>query len=108
MQLRLAVLGDVELLVRAELADNVSYTRTEDGVRAQVTSFITDGGARVAAVDGLEVGAIMWRVRDLATVEEKSVFREIDRGVFPADGCFAEIFQLWWIPATVDAELRAS
>jgi hypothetical protein len=31
MQLRLAVLGDVELLVRAELADNVSYARTEDG-----------------------------------------------------------------------------
>jgi GNAT superfamily N-acetyltransferase len=98
MELRLAVLGDLELLVRAEFADDVSYARTEDGVRAQVVSFITDGGARVATVDGLEVGAIMWRIRDLATVDQKSVFHEIDRSVFPADGCFAEIFQLWVDP----------
>jgi hypothetical protein len=44
-----------------------------------VTSFITDGGARVAAVDGLEVGAIMWRVRDLATVGRRVTVRPTTR-----------------------------
>lgn len=57
-----------------------------------------EGGAHIAEVGGRSVGAILWRARDLATVEEGSVFRQIDRDVFPADGAFAEIFQLWVDP----------
>jgi len=106
VQIRRAVPADLETLIRIELEDEgvtASYRCAgEDDVEAtrrKLEPFVVDGGAQLAVDGGASIGAILWRIRDLAAVESWSVFREIDASVFPADGRFAEIFQLWVDPA---------
>jgi GNAT superfamily N-acetyltransferase len=94
---------DLEFLVDIELTDEgVTPGYRSDGdldrVRELIASFIDHDGAVVAVTRGARIGSILWRLRDLAGVESWSVFRELDRSCFPADGAFAEIFQLWVDP----------
>lgn len=102
MKLRSADLADVDLLVRVDLEDEgvtpgyrAPWGEAERAAhREQMRAFVRDGGAHIAELDG-PIGLILWRARALATVEAWSVFRTIDPAVFPVDGAFAEIFQLW-------------
>jgi ribosomal protein S18 acetylase RimI-like enzyme len=104
--IRRATVNDLELLVRVDLQDEgvtpgyrECWGEAERGAHRQlILSFISDGGASIADEDGLPVGAILWRIRHVELVEPRSVFRELDPSVFPADGAFAEIYQLWVDP----------
>jgi ribosomal protein S18 acetylase RimI-like enzyme len=50
-------------------------------------------------VGGQTVAVIMFRERNLATFDDATeVFGELDRSVFPPDGRFMEVFQLWVHP----------
>jgi len=102
-----ATLDELDLLVRIDLEDEgvtPGYRGTwgeeqAEAHRGLIRSFVIDRGAHVAEAGGAPVGAILWRARSLETVEEWSVFRRLDAGIFPPDGRFAEIFQLWVDPA---------
>jgi ribosomal protein S18 acetylase RimI-like enzyme len=110
-RLRRATLDDLDFLVRIDLDDEgvTPGYREEWGEveatqhRAKIKSFITgdDKGALIAESDSdKRIGAILWRYRD-ASKEDfavENVFREI-RSVFPPDGRFCEVFQLWVDPA---------
>jgi ribosomal protein S18 acetylase RimI-like enzyme len=106
VKLRNATLSDIDLLVRVDLEDEgvtagyrVAWGAAEaEAHREQIRSFVLDGGAHVSELDGVAAGIVLWRARTWATVEEWSVFRAIDPAVFPVDGAFAEIFQLWVDP----------
>lgn len=106
MEIRRGSADDLEFLVRADLQDEgvtPAYRQgwgepEREGHRQLILSFILDGGACVADEAGVPVGAILWRIRHLALVELESVFRAIARSVFPPNGAFAEVFQLWVDP----------
>jgi ribosomal protein S18 acetylase RimI-like enzyme len=105
-EIRRATANDLEFLVRVDLQDEGVTSGYRQGWgeaelkahRRLILSFILHDGARMAESDGLMVGAILWRVRRLELVDSESVFRAIDRSVFPPDGAFAEIYQLWVDP----------
>jgi ribosomal protein S18 acetylase RimI-like enzyme len=98
-----ATLADLDLLVRIDLEDEgvtpgTPITSNEEQTEAHrrlIRGFVIDHGAHIAEVHGAPVGAILWRPRSLDTVEDGSVFRQLDVAVFPSNGMFAEIFQLW-------------
>jgi ribosomal protein S18 acetylase RimI-like enzyme len=106
LEIRRATADDFELLVRVDLQDEgvtpgyrTGWGEAErESHRQLILSFILDAGAFIADGDGLPVGAILWRIRQFELVERGSVFRELDASVFPADGAFAEIYQLWVDP----------
>jgi ribosomal protein S18 acetylase RimI-like enzyme len=101
--LRDATLAELDLLVRIDLEDEgvtpsyrVAWGEEQaEAHRLLIRSFVTDRGAHVAELDGAAVGAVLWRARNVSAVEEGSVFRSLDPAIFPPDGRFAEIFQLW-------------
>jgi ribosomal protein S18 acetylase RimI-like enzyme len=103
VELRSATPADLELLVRVDLEDEgvtPGYrgpwgAEAAEAHRRLILSFVVDDGAHLVEVGGVSVGAILWRARTLDTVEEWSVFRTMDASIFPGDGAFAEIFQLW-------------
>jgi ribosomal protein S18 acetylase RimI-like enzyme len=105
VKIRPAVAADLALLVDIERDDegitpgHRAAGDNDEALRRKIEPFVADGGAQIAADGGAAIGAILWRIRELATVEAWSVFREIDASVFPPDGRFAEIFQLWVDPA---------
>lgn len=98
-----ATFADLDLLVRIDLEDEgvtpgSRIIATDDQVashRQLIRGFVVDRGAHIADAGGVPVGAILWRTRCLDAVEEWSVFRRLDPAMFPPDGVFAEIFQLW-------------
>ena len=102
-QIRRGAANDLEFLVDIEIADEgvtPGYRSNDDVARIRdlIATFIDHGGAVVAVASGTRIGAIVWRLRNIASVEPSSVFRKLDRSLFPADGSFAEIFQLWVDP----------
>jgi ribosomal protein S18 acetylase RimI-like enzyme len=106
VEIRRATANDLDMLVRVDLQDEGVTPGYRDGWgeaeraahRQRILSFISDGGAGIAEVEGLPVGALLWRIRHLELVEPGSVFRQIDASVFPADHTFAEVYQLWVDP----------
>jgi ribosomal protein S18 acetylase RimI-like enzyme len=107
VNVRDAALEDLDLLVRVDLEDEgvtpggrtILSDDEREAHRQLIRSFVLDGGAHMADANGTTVGAILWRARLLDSVEEWSVFRWLDPAVFPPDGAFTEIFQLWVDPA---------
>ena len=99
--------ADLDLLVRIDREDEgvtPGYLRPwgeeqTEAHRRLICSFVTEGGAHVAESSGASVGAILWRERSVDSAEQSSVFRDLDAAVFPFDGRFAEIFQIWVDPA---------
>lgn len=109
--IRPATLVDLDLLVRIDLEDEGvtpgyrSDWNEADSTehRFKIRAFVVDRdkGALVAQDNERPVGAILWRVRNLFTerLPSESVFRRIGEEVFPQDGSFVEIFQLWVDPS---------
>lgn len=107
MVVRDATEADLDLLVRIDLEDE-GVTQRYRGTfgeeqkaahRLLVRSFVVDHGAHVAELSDTRIGAVLWRQRSIDSVEEWSVFRKLDAAVFPSDGRFAEMFQLWVDPS---------
>ena len=109
--LRAARDADLDFLVEADLHNQgiAPITAPESDRerldhRAGIASFITDTtkGAWVCEADaGVLAGMILWRFRNIRTesIPAWSVFNRIDPPIFPNDGNFCEIFQLWVDPA---------
>ncbi|HWI53687.1 MAG TPA: GNAT family N-acetyltransferase [Symbiobacteriaceae bacterium] len=103
MILRKATLDDLDFLVRADLkSDDGTMTEQEVAAhRVKIRSYLTDPdkGAFIWD-DGRPVAMIMYLVRSLDVPQfPGEIFGEIDRSVFPPDGRFLEVFQLWVDPA---------
>jgi ribosomal protein S18 acetylase RimI-like enzyme len=71
--------------------------------RKKIAAFVTDpdhGGRVLAGPAGDRLGAILWRYRNRFTEDFPAgyVFLDIPAEVFPPDGRFCEIFNLWVAP----------
>ena len=110
--LREAAAADLEFLVEIDLKDEgvtVSHM-AEAGPeelaehRAKIAGFLADEDKAAWVYEETEtgriVGIILWRYRNRLreTFEGWSIFPELDAGLFPPDGAFCEIFQLWVAP----------
>jgi len=106
IHIRPAIASDLELLVAIDERDegitSSKPARSASEVvehRQRIRSMIDADGARIADADGTPIGVILWLVRLLAETDPTYVFRQLDASLFPADGRFIEIFQLWVDPA---------
>ena len=72
--------------------------------RGKIAAFLSDEDKAAWVYEetgtGRPVGIILWRYRNRLqeTFEGWSVFPQLDAGLFPPDGAFCEIFQLWVAP----------
>jgi ribosomal protein S18 acetylase RimI-like enzyme len=108
--------GDLDFLVATDLLGD-GYTIDPDEPpmtpaeraehREKISAFV--GGTADCGwiaeddVDGVQVGMILVRFRDLVNEPEteanRFLLRFLDRSIFPEDGRFCEVFQLWVAPA---------
>jgi ribosomal protein S18 acetylase RimI-like enzyme len=113
--IRPADLSDLDFLVETDLL-NEGYTPTPDEApltdeeraahREKIAAFVTvqteAGWVAIDAGTDQRVGMILARFRDrsneLPTEANLFLFRFLDDSLFPADGRFCEIFQLWVNP----------
>jgi ribosomal protein S18 acetylase RimI-like enzyme len=113
--IRRATQADIPFLTRADLLVGAE----EDGVEtppelndenayrqhwAKIADFVSNAqkGAWIGQTeDGQPVGMILCRFRNRLTESfgDDEVFSQLDAGIFPKDGRFCEIFQLWVGPA---------
>lgn len=114
-EIRAATSSDIEFLTMAD----VNAGAEEDGGAtppemqdessfrkhlAKIMDFVTDEakGAWVGVTrkDGRRAGMILCRFRNRLTEPfgDGTIFNELDAVIFPEDGCFCEIFQLWVEP----------
>lgn len=118
-RIRLATPDDLGFLIASDLATGDaedallgvapwSPNPTEaEAHAAKIARYLgnADKAAWVGVSDsGSPVAMLMARFRDLENepreqLAEGSIFLELDRSLFPADGRFCEIFQLWVEPA---------
>ena len=114
--IRLARPADLDFLIESDLIED-GYTVDPDepamtdadraAHRIKIAAFVdgpTDTGwVAEDGLDGAKVGMILARFRDLGhepdTEANRFLLRFLDRDVFPADGRFCEVFQLWVAPA---------
>jgi GNAT superfamily N-acetyltransferase len=108
--LRKATLDDLDFLIRVDLKDEGSssdfYAQfTEEELqqhRKKIGEFIDqpDRGAWVHEVDRKPISAILYtfRTRNEKLWDSDRVYDEIDPSLFPQDGRFCEVFQLWVHP----------
>lgn len=114
-EIRAATSSDIEFLTMADLnagaEENGGTTppkmQDESSFRkhlAKITDFVTDDakGAWVGVTreDGRRAGMILCRFRNRLTEPfgDGTIFDELEAGIFPDDGGFCEIFQLWVEP----------
>jgi ribosomal protein S18 acetylase RimI-like enzyme len=101
-------MNDLDFLVQVDIKDEgVDAGYRDDWVetdfashREMVRGFVADDdkGAYVLETDSGElVGVGMWRFRNIDTEElpADSIFLALPRSLYPPDGAFCEIFQLW-------------
>jgi ribosomal protein S18 acetylase RimI-like enzyme len=73
--------------------------------RSKIAAFISDSDKAAWVYEDTEtkrlVGIILWRYRNRLreTFEGWNIFPQLDPCLFPTDGAFCEIFQLWVAPA---------
>jgi ribosomal protein S18 acetylase RimI-like enzyme len=85
----------------AEMQDEGSFRKH----LAKITDFVTDEakGAWIGLTHegGQRAGMILYRFRNRLTklFNDGTIFNDLDVGIFPTDGRFCEIFQLWVEPA---------
>jgi GNAT superfamily N-acetyltransferase len=110
--MRIATVEDLEFVVRVDLStyeSPPSLTEAERRAhREKIRPYVTDPdkGAYLEEVDGVPVGAILARFRDLSAEDDgpanrlllERVFAEIDPSWMPADRRFTEVFNLWVAP----------
>lgn len=101
--LRSGLLNDLEFLVLTDL--KVDGYHTDEGVqqhRDKIAAFIKseDKGVFIIeeASEGIQVAIIMYSIRQVSISQDYEIFHELNRNLFPADGRFIEIFQLWVDP----------
>ena len=112
LTLRKAALTDLDFLVEVDLLDEgceSTYMETWGAQeraehREKIAAFISDEDKAAwvwedTAADR-PIGMILWRHRNrlYEIFEGWSIFPQLDVGLFPADGAFCEIFQLWIAP----------
>ena len=115
ISIRRATESDLDYLVEKDLAGE-GYSdagRAEMGEaerleqREKIASFVREadeaGWVAVDAQSGQRVGMILARYRDRLheadTEPNRFLFRYLDADLFPADGRFCELFNLWVDPA---------
>jgi ribosomal protein S18 acetylase RimI-like enzyme len=102
---------DLDFLVWVDLQDEGVTPGYRDGWAdadfaahsESMAGFVWDadrGASIVTAASGERIGAVMWQFRNRLTdsIPHGYVFSEIDPQVFPADGAYCEIFNLWVAP----------
>jgi len=72
---------------------------------SEIAAFISDSDKAAWVYEDTEtgrlIGIILWRYRNRLrdTFEGWNIFPQLDERLFPPDGAFCEIFQLWDAPA---------
>lgn len=109
--LRRATPEDLDFLVEVDLLDEGSssdfyanYSGEElKEHRRKMHSFVTDESKRawIHEADGKRISLIAYsfRTKDEKMWDSDKVYDEIDSSLFPSDGRFCEVFQLWVDPA---------
>jgi ribosomal protein S18 acetylase RimI-like enzyme len=114
--IRKADIADLDFLIEIDLLED-GYTIDPDeppmtdaeraAHREKIAAFVS-GAADVGWVaeddqNGAKAGMILVRFRDLFNEADNEanrfLFRFLDRSIFPEDGRFCEVFQLWVAPA---------
>ena len=109
IRIRPATIDDLDFLVAADLQVDYGGPLPEDeraAHREKIAAFARGGAdAGWLAEDeqnGAKAGMILVRFRDRAheppTEANQFLFRFLDASIFPSDGRFCEIFQLWVAP----------
>jgi len=112
LTLRKATSTDLDFLVEVDLKDEGCASTYMDGWgpeelaehRDKIAAFLADDDKAAwvyeEADTGRPVGMILWRYRNRRqeAFEGWSIFPELDECLFPPDGAFCEIFQLWVAP----------
>lgn len=110
--LREATSNDLDFIVEVDLEDEgctSTYMNSwgPDELaehRDKIAAFISDNDKAAwvyeHAETGCLTGVILWRYRNQRqeTFEGWSIFSQLDERLFPTDGAFCEIFQLWIAP----------
>ena len=108
--IRKAAVNDLDFLIAADMASD-GWTPTTDEERTahrlKISAFVREANASAwIAVDdqtGARAGTIMVlyhdRYHEPATEANQFLFRFLDDAIFPADGRFCEVYQLWVEPA---------
>ena len=112
LSLREATLADLDFLVAVDLEDEgVSSTYTQGWGpeelaehREKIAAFVSDADKAAWVYEGGETGRqagmILWRYhnRRQEAFAAGGAFPLLDESLFPPDGAFCEIFQLWIAP----------
>ena len=112
LMLREAVPSDLDFLVAVDLKDegvtlpHMAQAGTEELAehRSKIAAFISDNDKAAWVYEDTKtkrlIGIILWRYRNRLSenFEPWSIFPQLSVNLFPADGGFCEIFQLWVAP----------
>lgn len=110
MSIRNGILDDLDFLVEVDLL-NEGYTSSEDmpkdphevyAHRHKIAAFLTDEDKGVFIIEDSKqsrTAMIMYTIRYRDIHENYEIFGELERGLFPIDGRFLQIFQLWVAPS---------
>lgn len=112
LTLRSATILNLDFLVEVDLKDegcSSTFTETWGPAewahhRKKIAGFVLDEDKAAWMVEDTRahrlVGTASWRYRNrlCETFDDSTVFGELDEALFPADGAFCEIFQLWIAP----------
>ena len=112
LTLRKAETADIDFLVKIDLKDEgvavshmadygaEEFAQHRDKIAAFVLDDDKDAWVFENAETGRMVGIILWRFRNRLRekFETWSIFDQMDEALFPADGAFCEMFQLWVAP----------
>ena len=110
--LKEATSADLDFLVAVDLEDEgcaSTYMESWGAQelaehRAKIAAFLSDDDKAAWVGEDTDTGALvgttLWRFRNRLreTFEGWSIFPELDASLFPPDGAFCEIFQLWVAP----------
>jgi ribosomal protein S18 acetylase RimI-like enzyme len=112
LTLRKATLADLDFLIEVDLQDEGCESTYMDSWgpeeraehRDKIAAFVSDPDKAAwvweDTATGRLIGMSLWRYRNRLheTFAGWSIFPQLDERLFPADGAFCEIFQLWVAP----------
>ncbi len=110
--LREATSADLNFLVKVDLEDEGCHSNYMDAWGAKelsdhqdkIAAFISDDNKAAWVYEEIEtgrlIGIILWRYRNRLreTFEGWSIYPQLDEQLFPLDGAFSEVYQLWVDP----------
>ena len=112
LTLRKATPADLDFIVAVDLEDegvtlpHMAGATPEELAehRGKIAAFLSDSDKAAWVYEDAEtgrvIGLILWRYRNRLreTFEGWNIFPQIDPRLFPPDGAFCEVFQLWIAP----------